>query len=90
MFYFRRIFLMQVMSSENIRELPILLAEPIDDSELENREFVLLGDEIQRTPIHRVSFPLKHLQFARKRSDQIMKRTPLRCFMNIISCYTDK
>lgn len=80
---------MQVMFSENVKELPILLAEPLVDSQLQNRQFVLLGDESHRTPIHRVSFPLKHLQVARKRFGQIIKRTPLRCYMNIISCYTD-
>lgn len=89
MFYFMDIFLMQVMFSENVKELPIVLAEPIVDSQLQNRQFVLLGDEIHRTPFHRVSFPLKHLQVARKRSGQIIKRKALRCYMNIISCYTD-
>lgn len=34
------------MFSENVRELFIFLVELIEDSELENREFVLLGDEI--------------------------------------------
>lgn len=34
------------MFSENIRELFIFFVKLIEDSVLENREFVLLGDEI--------------------------------------------